>query len=96
MKEQAFEFYLKSDPKITSELGIKTRLRQANEAEAILKKPLDVVVADDDTMYEALLELQKHETSIRGQMQNALRKYYIFCNGKEFPRKKRYHSLKHP
>ena len=96
MREQRFEFYLRNDPNVTSELGIKTRLRHANEAEAILKTSLDVVVADDDRMYEALLELKKHETSVRGQMQNALRKYYLFCNGKEFPRIKQYHSPKHP
>ena len=96
MRETAFEFYLRSDPNITSDMGIESRIRHANEAEKILKASLDVVVADDDRMYEALLELKKHETSIRGQKQNALRKYYIFCNGKEFPRMKKYHSLKHP
>ena len=96
MREKAFDFYLRSDPNITSDMGITSRLRHANEAESILKISLDVVVADDDMMYEALLELKKHETSPRGQKQNALRKYYIFCNGKEFPRMARYHSIKHP
>jgi hypothetical protein len=96
MREKSFELYLRRDPKLTSELGIASRLRHANEAEEILKTPLDVVVADDDRMYEALSELKKHETSVRGQMQNALRKYYLFCNGKEFPRLKQYHSPKHP
>lgn len=96
MREKAFEIYLRSDPKITSELGITTRLRHANESEAILQTPLDIVVADDDRMYEALLELKNHESSNKGQKQNALRKYYKFCNGKEFPRIAKYHSLKHP
>ena len=96
MRETDFEVYLRCDSNITSDLGVKSRIRHANEAEKILKTPLDVVVADDDRMYEALLELKKHETSVRGQMQNALRKYYTFCNGKDFPKMNRYHSLKYP
>ena len=95
MRETAFEFYLRADPDIKTELSIVTRIRLAKEAEAVLQTQLDAIVADDDRMYEALIELKKHD-SIRGKMQNALRKYYIFCNGKEFPRIKRYHSLKHP
>lgn len=36
----------------------------------------------------ALETLQKHENPTHNPMQNAVRKYYKFRNGKDFPRKK--------
>ena len=96
MKELAFEIFLNSDLSIKSPRGVKSRLSHARGAEKILGTSLDIVVSDDDKMYEAMMELRKHENSIRAQKQNAVRKYYVFCNGKEFPKTKNYHSAKHP
>ena len=96
MKESAFKNFLSSDPSIKSQKGVISRLSHARSAEGILGTSLDVVVSDDDIMYEAMVELRKHENPIRGQKQNAVRKYYVFCNGKEFPKLKNYHSAKHP
>mgnify|MGYP001024231065 FL=1 len=51
---------------------------------------MDSIVADDDKMYDSLVELQKHEDPKHNPMQNAVRKYYIFKNGKEFPQLRYY------
>ena len=96
MRENDFENFLKTDPDIISVGGVKSRLAHAKKAEEILGLSLDVVVSNDDTMYDAMKELRKHENPIRAQKQNAVRKYYKFCNGKEFPRMKSYHGPKHP
>ena len=96
MKESAFENFLNSDLSIKSLKGVQSRLGHARGAEKILGTSLDIVVSDDDKMNEAMMELKKHENPIRAQKQNAVRKYYVFCNGKEFPKIKNYHSAKHP
>ena len=96
MNEQGFGVYLKNDPAITSSGAVAKRMREAAKAEGILGKTLDVVVNDDDVMYESLLELQKHEDPAHNPMQNAVRKYYKFKNEREFPRMRDYHSAKHP
>ena len=96
MLEQAFEIYLTNDPSITSPLAVKSRLSKARKAEEILKTSLDEVVSNDDRMYEALEELQQHENPKSNPMQNVVRKYYKFKNDRVFPRKKDYHSAKHP
>lgn len=96
MMEEAFENYLTNDPAITSPKAVKARMSKARKAEEILKTSLDVVVSDDDHMYEALEELQQYENPKSNPMQNTVRKYYKFKNEREFPRKKNYHSAKHP
>ena len=96
MREHDFVNFLHADPTITSQRNIRGRVRHAKNAEAILGMSLDVVVANDDLMYESLMELRKHENVLRGHMQNAVRKYYILCNGKAFPQLSNYHSAKHP
>ena len=96
MMEQAFEIYLTNDPAITSPKAVKSRMSKARKAEGILKTSLDVVVSDDDRMYEALEDLQQHENPKNNPMQNVVRKYYKFKNDREFPRKKDYRSAKHP
>lgn len=96
MREQDFIIFLRADPNITSQHNIKRRVRHAKKAEVFLGTSLDVTVADEDLMYESLVELRKHENILRGHMQNAGRKYYKLCNGKDFPQLRDYHSVKHP
>ena len=97
MREHDFGIFLSCEPSITSEKAVAARMTKARKAEAILGESLDVVVSDDDTMYEVLTELQLHEDPAHTPMQNAVRKYYKFTHeGKEFPRLKDYHSPKHP
>ena len=73
-----------------TEKSVASRMTKAKKAENILESSFDLIVADDKKMYDALIELQKHEDPAHNLMQNALRKYYIFKNGKEFPQKKEY------
>lgn len=96
MREHDFETFLSSEPSITSEKAVASRMVKARKAEEILGKDLDTVVSNDDTMYESLIELQPHEDPAHTPMQNAVRKYYKFINKREFPRLKNYHSPMHP
>ena len=41
-------------------------------------------------MYDSLVQLKPHEDPAHTPMQNALRKYYKFVNGKEFPQLRYY------
>ena len=95
MREYDFEKFLNCDSKITSSNGIKSRMAKARKAEEILKTTLDEVVSDDDRMYESLVELGRHEGTSHNTLQNAVRKYYLFINNKEFPRMKTYCREKH-
>ena len=95
-QEYDFKKFLSCEPSITSEKAVISRMVKARKAEEILGKELDTVVSDDDTMYESLIELQPREDPAHTPMQNAVRKYYKFTNGREFPRLKNYHSTKHP
>ena len=96
MREHDFEIFLSREPSITSEKAVASRMVKARKAEEILGKDLDTVVSNDDLMYESLIELQPHEDPAHTPMQNAVRKYYKFTHGREFPRLKNYHSPKHP
>ena len=96
MNEHNFGIFLRTEPNITSPRAITKRISEGRKAENILKASLDIVVSNDDTMYEALLILRSMEDPAHGPMQNAVRKYYKFVNNKDFPRLKSYHSPKHP
>ncbi len=96
VREQQFEIFLCNERTIKSHKAVATRITKAKKAEDVLGMSLDTVVADDDTMYESLVELGKHESSAHTPMQNAVRKYYKFTHERQFPRLKDYHSPKHP
>lgn len=97
MKEHDFEIFLSAEPTITSkDKAVATRMRKARKAESVLGYSLDVAVSDDDLMYESIIALQPQEDPAHTPMQNAVRKYYKFVNGKEFPKLRYYHSPKHP
>lgn len=66
--------------------GIATRKNMAKAAENIIGKSLDEIVADDREMHQAILRLQEIDNPAHTPRQNALRKYYTFKNGREFPR----------
>lgn len=90
MQEEFFLNSMASDPKLTGEHGAQTRLSLARKAEDILNMDFDRIVADDNLMYDALMRLRPHEDPRKNPMQNALRKYYYYKNGKEFPKLSRY------
>lgn len=93
-REKQFEEFLRNDPKIKSEKAVASRMVKARKAEMILGKLLDVVVSNDDTMYDALITLKSCDNSAHSPMQNAVRKYYEFFNGKQFPQLRYYKKYK--
>ena len=90
MLEKEFERFLENDPKLTGKNGIPFRLSKGRKAEEVLGVSLDTIVANDDSMYDALMKLKPLENPAHNPMQNALRKYYIFKNNREFPRLNQY------
>lgn len=89
MQDKNFREYLEQSGQFTQK-SITSRVAKANAAERIIGYSLDVVVSDDDKMFDALVALQPHENPKHNPMQNAVRKYYIFKNGKEFPQLRYY------
>lgn len=90
MIESEFKKFLCNDPGIKSEKAIASRMVKARKAEEILGRSLDTIVNADDDMYDALIKLRANEDPTHSLMQNALRKYYIFKNGKEYPQLRYY------
>ncbi len=93
MIEDKFEEFLIKDSSITSkEKAVRTRLSKARAVEEMLGENLDSIVADDDKMYNSLLLINSNMNNRNGAYSNALRKYYIFKNQKQFPRISDYKS----
>ena len=91
--EDKFEEFLIKDSSITSkEKAVRTRLSKARAVEEMLGENLDSIVADDDKMYNSLLLINSNMNNRNGAYSNALRKYYIFKNQKQFPRISDYKS----
>ena len=94
MKEKEFEAYLKNDKNIKSkDKAVATRMAKARDAEKILGYSLDIAVSTDENMYLALVKLREYDKPNHSPRQNALRKYYCFINGKEFPRIRDYEKI---
>ncbi len=91
VKEQEFERFLMQEKSISSLKAVASRMSKARRAAEILGKKLDIVVADDDLMYDSLTVLRSHEDPSHAPLSNALRKYYKFINGKEFLQLRYYH-----
>lgn len=90
MLEVEFKKFLENDPGLEGDHGVPYRMTKARTAEEILGIDLDTVVTDDDSMYDALMKLKPLENPKHNPLQNALRKYYIFMRGREFPRLNNY------
>ncbi len=89
-RESEFENFLLREKTINSQKAVVSRMSKARKAEGILGHELDFIVADDDLMYDSLIALKPHEDPAHTPMQNAVRKYYKFQNGKEFPQLRYY------
>lgn len=86
MRENEFRSYLEGSEQITSkEKAVNSRVSRAYVAEEILGDDLDYIVKDDKKMYESLLIIKQSPREKNGNIQNALRWYYQFANGKKFP-----------
>jgi hypothetical protein len=87
MIESAFEEFLSKEITITSkDKAVRSRMSKARAVEKMLGENLDSVVNNDEKMYKALLLINTNMNNKSGAYSNALRKYYLFKNGKEFPR----------
>lgn len=89
MIDKDFREFLEGTGRFTTK-SVASRVAKANAAERILGCSLDIIVSNDDKMYDALIALQPHENPKHNPMQNAVRKYYIFKNGREFPQLRYY------
>lgn len=86
LREQDFADYLNNDPNIKSKVkAVNSRLSKARLVERQLTTSLDSIVADDNLMYETLCRIKNEMNDTNGNISNAVRKYYLFSNGKEFP-----------
>ena len=61
MQEEFFMNSMEHDPKLSGEHGAQTRKSLALKAEEILGMDLEVIVADDDLMYDSLVKLKPLE-----------------------------------
>ena len=87
MRESEFRSFLEER---YTDNAVNTRVSKGNAVEKLLGKSLDTIVSKDETMYKALVDLEQYDNPKSNPRQNALRKYYEFANGREFPRKKDY------
>lgn len=87
MDATAFKDYLLKDH---TEDSTNTRMSDLNKVAGILGENigsllLDIAVYSDAIMHDTLLLLKSHDGE-KAPLQNVLRHYYKFKNGKEFPR----------
>lgn len=87
MREAEFRTFMEHAESINSKSkAVRSRIRRAYTAEEILGTSLDIIVIDDDRMYDALVKIHNDSRENNGKIQNAVRWYYKFVNKKEFPR----------
>ncbi len=86
MKEEPFSSFLEAQG--YGYKSLMSRMTKARKAEGLLGKDLDAIVSEDRAMYDALVFLSENEDKSHSVMQNAVRKYYLFVNGREFPKLK--------
>jgi predicted DNA-binding ribbon-helix-helix protein len=85
MREDQFMKFLEQDTNITSKTkSVNSRMSRARKVEDTFNVNLDNIVNDDEKTYQLLRKLYEMK-DISGNLQNAVRKYYIFVNNKEFP-----------
>jgi hypothetical protein len=90
VRTDSFREFLKKEPTISSDDAVTTRINRAKIIEDHFDTSLDDLVSDDDTTYKTLINLKNNMDSVRGNLQNTVRKYYKFVHGKEFPSIKDY------
>lgn len=96
MRETEFKNFLINNKNIESKVkAVGSRVSKALFVERQLGVNLDRIVKNDEEMYELLISIQEKldDKKYHNVHQNAVRKYYLFVNGKEFPRLKQYESM---
>lgn len=86
MRESEFESYLLSDVSIVSKTkALRSRITKARLIERHFETSLDNIVNDDELTYKVLMRIKAEMKDTNGTVSNALRKYYVFINGRPFP-----------
>ena len=57
-RESDYKAFLMQEKTITSKKAVDSRMARARKAESILGQQLDIIVADDDLMYDSLAILE--------------------------------------
>ncbi|MDD2211701.1 MAG: hypothetical protein PHV56_01795 [Clostridia bacterium] len=84
MRESAFRKFLENDAAISSkDKAVNSRVTKAVNVEKIYNVDLDGIVIDDRSTYDLLIRIKPND--VHGVKQNAVRKYYAFVNGADFP-----------
>nr|WP_308545308.1 hypothetical protein [uncultured Lachnoclostridium sp.] len=86
MDIESYRKNLTNDKNIKSEKGVKSRISRLQNIDAIFGIDVDKAVKDDDLMQSALSIIKNSKVPRPDNYSNALRKYYLYENGKEFPR----------
>lgn len=87
MRDAEFAKYLDADANIKSkDKAVRSRMTKARKVEQHFNISLDSVVADDNKVFDILCRIKKELNDSNGAISNALRKYYLFANGREFPK----------
>jgi hypothetical protein len=93
MREVEFRNFLINDSNIKSKVkAVNSRVAKALKVEREFNINLDDVVKNDEAMYHLLIQIQEkfNDRLYHNAYQNAVRKYYLFVNGREFPKLKQY------
>lgn len=91
MREIEFKNYLVQSEQIQSKVkSVASKVSKALIVERELKVDLDSIVKDDEKTYQLLIRVQEelNDKVYHQVYQNAVRKYYLFVNGKQFPKMK--------
>lgn len=87
MRNTEFSKYLDADANIKSKnKAVRSRMTKARKVEQHFNVSLDSIVADDNKMFDILCRIKKELNDSNGAISNALRKYYLFANGRKFPK----------
>lgn len=91
MRESDFEDFLINDTNIVSKTkAVRSRINKGRMIERHFDISLDIIVGDDDMMYQTLIRIKNEMKDTNGNISNALRKYYYFANNMIFPTLKDY------
>jgi hypothetical protein len=95
MRQTEYIKFLDQDNNIISkDKAVRSRVSKARGVEEKLNVNLDDVVIDDDRMFDLLINIKNELSDSNGAKQNAVRKYYIFVNNREFPSLAKYQRNK--
>ena len=88
MRKVEFENELSNEFLSLRKTAIKSRVFWAEWTERSFSVDLDAVVRNDRSTYILLIQIKRNSSEKHGKIQNSVRRYYRFVNGRECPRLK--------